>query len=70
MKINVLGIDLGKSALHVFGVGQQGKAVLRQRMTRRKLVGGSNPLAPTNKSISCAIRRHGYSNLFVDLFTF
>ncbi len=37
MKINVLGIDVGKSALHVFGVGEQGRAVLRQRMTRRKL---------------------------------
>ncbi len=37
MKINVLGIDLGKSALHVFGVDEQGKVVLRERMTRRKL---------------------------------
>jgi transposase len=37
MKISVLGIDLGKDSLHLFGVDEQGKAVLRQRMTRRKL---------------------------------
>ncbi len=37
MKISVLGIDLGKSSFHVFGVDEQGKAVMRQRMTRRKL---------------------------------
>lgn len=38
MKINVLGIDLGKHALHIHGVDAQGQRVVQKRLARAKLL--------------------------------
>ena len=37
MKINVLGIDIGKSVFHLFGVDEHGRVVLQKKLTRSKL---------------------------------
>ncbi len=38
MKTSALGIDLGKNSFHVFGVDEDGKATIRRKFTRTKLI--------------------------------
>ena len=37
MNISILGVDLGKSVFHVYGVDQDGRAVLQKKLSRTKL---------------------------------
>lgn len=37
MNVSVLGIDVGKSVFHVFGVDEKGKPSVRKKLTRKKL---------------------------------
>ena len=46
MKITVLGIDLAKNVFQLHGVDDQGKVVIRQQLTRPKLLPFVAQLAP------------------------
>ena len=46
MKINVLGIDLAKQVFQLHGVDEQGQAVLRKKLTRKKLLAFIAQLEP------------------------
>ena len=38
MKLQVLGIDLGKTVFHLVGLDSTGKVVIRQKCSRRQLL--------------------------------
>ena len=51
-KISVLGVDLGKSVIHVHGVDPRGRQVLAKRFTRTKFREFLLRLPPAFSSIS------------------
>ena len=52
-EISVLGVDLGKSVIHVHGVDRHGKAVLSRRYTRAKFRSFVLRLAPCVVGMEC-----------------
>ena len=52
MKLQVLGIDLGKTVFHLVGLGSAGRMVIRKRCSRTQL------LAFT-ANLQGAVNRHG-----------
>jgi len=63
MKISVLGIDLAKQVFQLRGVNEQGQAVLRKKLTRRKLLAFIAQLEPcligleARSSANCCARK-------------
>jgi transposase len=64
MKIKVLGIDLGKSIFHLFGVDERGQAVLRKKLTRSKLMSFMANLPPCLVGMEACAGSHHLARVF------
>ena len=65
--ITVLGIDLAKDVFQLHGTDSQGKAVLRKRLTRNKLIQFMSNLKPCLVGIESCGGAHYWARLFISM---
>jgi transposase len=64
MKITVLGIDLSKNVFHLFGVDERGREVLRNKLTRAKLLAFMANLPPCRVGMEACAGAHIWRGSF------
>ena len=64
MKIETLGIDLAKSVFHLYGVDAYGKALMKKRLSRKKLLEFMANLAPCRIGMEACGGAHYWSRAF------
>lgn len=65
MKISVLGIDIGKSVFHLFGVDERGQTVYRKKLTRTRLLAFMADLPPCLVGMEACAGSHHLARLFM-----